>query len=206
MKRTLTLILAFTLTLVAPVAAHDPPTPTEIQYVLKSFGYTVAVDGRLGTVTRRAVIHYQRANGLLADGIVGPITWATMTAPRAVRLDPPANGLNGQPYAPTGLDNCQEMRFYRVQAGLPAQFDAIGWRESRCTNADNVRTWCCYGYWQNYITSHLSTQSAYRNGIINLCHVTGYTDINSDVPIDKQRQACVTAIVYNISGYTPWAL
>ncbi len=38
----------------------------------------VAIDGRFGPATRAAVIDLQNTFGLVADGIVGPLTWDTM--------------------------------------------------------------------------------------------------------------------------------
>lgn len=125
---------------------------------------------------------------------------ATATKP-AVRISPPALLF---------ANDCAEMDYYRTEAGLPEIFDKIGWRESNCRNEDGVRTWCCYGYWQNYIASHLDSQSAYRERIIADCGVTSYRDVNSDTPEDKKRQACVTFVVYSIerelgrSGLGPW--
>ncbi len=52
---------------------------TDIQNVLKQQGfYTGAVDGIYGTATRNAVINFQKANGLAADGIVGKNTLDAM--------------------------------------------------------------------------------------------------------------------------------
>lgn len=182
----------------------------QVQYVLRSHGYVLEVDGIYGLATAKAVTHWQRANGLLPDGVVGPITWdrlvgpALATAP-AVRVTPPAGkGLGGLSFAPAGTGGCDEMRFYRQQAGLPSTFDALGWRESNCRN--DVRTFCCYGYWQNYISSHLSERSSYRSPILIRCEVNEVSDIFGNAPLQKQKQACVTAVVYWISGYSPWAL
>lgn len=53
-----------------------------IQTRLKNWGYyTGAVDGIYGTATRNAVIKFQKANGLTADGIAGPKTLAKIGLP-----------------------------------------------------------------------------------------------------------------------------
>ncbi len=52
---------------------------SEIQSKLKEWGYYGgAVDGIFGTATRNAVVAFQKANGLTADGIVGSKTLAAM--------------------------------------------------------------------------------------------------------------------------------
>lgn len=50
-----------------------------VQSVLKRIGYNPgSVDGVFGAQTQRAVIEFQRANGLVPDGIVGPATFAAL--------------------------------------------------------------------------------------------------------------------------------
>ena len=52
---------------------------SEIQSRLKEWGYYGgAVDGIFGTATKNAVIKFQKANGLIPDGIVGSKTLAAM--------------------------------------------------------------------------------------------------------------------------------
>ena len=53
-------------------------TATTIQYLLRHHGADVVVDGDFGDKTEQAVRAFQRANGLAADGMVGPRTWAAL--------------------------------------------------------------------------------------------------------------------------------
>ena len=51
----------------------------EIQTKLKRWGYyNGEIDGIFGTQTKNAVISFQKKNGLVADGIVGPLTWKAL--------------------------------------------------------------------------------------------------------------------------------
>ncbi|NEN97202.1 MAG: peptidoglycan-binding protein, partial [Moorea sp. SIO3I7] len=51
----------------------------ELQQLLQTQGfYSGATDGDFGSRTKSAVIAYQKAKGLYADGIVGSITWSTL--------------------------------------------------------------------------------------------------------------------------------
>ena len=49
-----------------------------LQYILTQNGYNIVVDGSFGPNTLNAVTAFQTANGLTADGIVGPRTWQTL--------------------------------------------------------------------------------------------------------------------------------
>lgn len=132
---------------------------------------------------------------------------------QAVRLAPPAivqtgpppvpTGLYGQPFAPEGLDDCAEMTFYRKQAGLPATFDRIGWRESRCQNSDTVKTFCCHGYWQMWTTLHMKDHRL--NPKMAACSVASHHDLNSDDPLEKQKQACAAKALYDTVGDSAWS-
>jgi hypothetical protein len=53
----------------------DPEVVTELQQALSSAGYDPGpADGKFGQRTEAAVIAFQQANGLSADGVVGPET------------------------------------------------------------------------------------------------------------------------------------
>lgn len=129
----------------------------------------------------------------------------------AVRLDPPASVEVPMPdpvpaqtvqYAPPGLSNCDEMHWYRVDAGLPARFDSLGWRESNCRNEEGVHTFCCWGYWQLYTSLHLKDNRLAPK--MHACGVYSRFDLDSDTPGDKKRQACAAKALYDQEGYAPW--
>lgn len=49
----------------------------DVSYLQKRLGVRPS-DGIFGPITRRAVINFQKSKGLVADGIVGPKTWAAI--------------------------------------------------------------------------------------------------------------------------------
>ena len=54
---------------------------TYLQQLLEQAGYSPgAIDGVFGSTTEDAVRAYQEAAGLTADGVVGELTWASLTA------------------------------------------------------------------------------------------------------------------------------
>lgn len=56
----------------------EGPEVYAIQWLLRAHGYNLTVDGQFGPETRSRVIAFQGAEGLAADGIVGPDTWAAL--------------------------------------------------------------------------------------------------------------------------------
>lgn len=51
----------------------------DIQRALKNAGfYAGTIDGKIGPKTKKAVMEFQKANGLKVDGKVGPKTWADL--------------------------------------------------------------------------------------------------------------------------------
>jgi peptidoglycan hydrolase-like protein with peptidoglycan-binding domain len=49
-----------------------------IQYLLRAHRFYVPVTGYYGRLTANAVVRFQRSRGLLADAIVGPVTWSRL--------------------------------------------------------------------------------------------------------------------------------
>lgn len=63
-----------------PPAGPYKPTTMEIQTALKNAGfYQGVLDGKKGKMTESAIKEFQRANGLDADGKVGPKTWVVLS-------------------------------------------------------------------------------------------------------------------------------
>ncbi len=63
------------------LAPDEATKNRQIQTALKNAGYDPGpIDGKIGAKTRKAVKDFQAANGLKADGKVGPKTWAKLNA------------------------------------------------------------------------------------------------------------------------------
>ncbi len=54
------------------------PNVKAVQYLLRQRGYSLEADGDFGPITESKVISFQQANGLVADGVVGPNTWGKL--------------------------------------------------------------------------------------------------------------------------------
>ncbi|MFD6668990.1 MULTISPECIES: peptidoglycan DD-metalloendopeptidase family protein [Streptomyces] len=59
---------------------------TEVKYLQRglnaTLGRSLAVDGKLGSASKAAVVAYQKSRGLAADGVVGPSTWSALKSGR----------------------------------------------------------------------------------------------------------------------------
>ncbi|SDS18686.1 peptidoglycan recognition protein family protein [Agrococcus carbonis] len=62
---------------------------TAAQRLLRHSGRSITIDGSFGPATESVVIAFQRAKGIVADGVIGPQTWES---PLAVTLQQGASG------------------------------------------------------------------------------------------------------------------
>ena len=138
----------------------------------------------------------------LAGPVDGSNLEVAVRGDQVILTEAEPTGLWGQPFAPEGLDNCDEMMFYAAQFGLPERFRGIGWRESNCRNEDVVKTFCCHGYWQMYTSLHLRDHRLAPK--MHACEVFSHHDLNSDDPREKQRQACAAKALYDVVGSDAW--
>lgn len=87
----------------------------EVQRRLKQWGYyTGSVDGIFGAGTKKAVIAFQKKNGLTADGVVGKATYA------ALGMNDSYNALNGTKPS-TGASNYSSSDLYLMAKAIHAE-------------------------------------------------------------------------------------
>ena len=114
----------------------------EIQGQLASLGYDVVADGDFGPATAEAVKAFQSANGLSADGLVGPSTYSALLGKSMPEVSRGSNYISrrvvqdsmryiGVPYvfggtSPSGFDCSGYVRYVFANAGiyLPRTADA----------------------------------------------------------------------------------
>lgn len=106
------------------------PAVVELQTLLTKAGFSPgAADGDFGAKTKSAVMSFQRARGLTADGIVGPVTWAALRAPAPV----PVSGLREKIVAEAqwGLSNAAGIHYQQLRP-----MDGVNQRHKLPLNTD----------------------------------------------------------------------
>ncbi|NJK52146.1 MAG: peptidoglycan-binding protein [Leptolyngbyaceae cyanobacterium SU_3_3] len=107
--------------------------------MLKAKGFDVGtIDGSYGARTKAAVIAYQQSKKLLADGIVGSSTWASLLStgqptptPTPIPVITPAPTPSPTPIVPS-ISLINVCKSYR---SLPHQDQALSWLQSQVPKA-----------------------------------------------------------------------
>ncbi|QHC58069.1 peptidoglycan-binding protein [Rathayibacter sp. VKM Ac-2760] len=103
---------------------------TTAQYLLRSSGQSLAVDGAFGVGTQSAVTSFQSGAGLAADGVIGAATWGALTvtvqsgasgdAVSAVQTQLNANGASVAVDGAFGAATTAAVQSFQGGAGLTA--------------------------------------------------------------------------------------
>lgn len=108
------------------------PAVIELQNKLAAAGFSPGtIDGDFGARTKAAVIAFQRARGLVADGIVGSLTWAALDEPAPEPV--PVSGLREKIVAEAmwGVTNTASIHYAQVRP-----MDGINQRRKLPLNTD----------------------------------------------------------------------
>lgn len=86
--------------------------------------------------TRSAVIRFQRRNGLVADGVVGPSTWAKLAPEYPWTMDAWQTSIE-LPITATPAQRIETfVRFQERQIGTPYTWGGAGWRKAQVAGFD----------------------------------------------------------------------
>lgn len=174
----------------APATIRHVDIDTTLQALdrLHSFGYTIDTAARAD----RAIRHWQRANGLTVDGIIGPETLASLRlgSPGATATVPAVRNTTPPP-APAAATSPEQIIRDIWPDDLEDRAVQIAYRESRLQPA--ARNACCYGLFQINYRAH----RAWLPGI----GVTSPADL-----LDPATNAAAALALYQAAGWGPWSL
>lgn len=161
----------------------------QIQQILASAGYTVAVDGLYGPQTERAVRHWQRANRLAVDGIAGSQTLRSLISWGEDRVAARI-ATRERSRLPRGSLAPEAIIRSIWPPDLADRAVAIAYRESRFV--PSARNSCCYGLFQINWEAH--------RGWLASIGITAPAQL-----LDPTTNATAALALFRLDGWTPWA-
>lgn len=166
-------------------SAVGEPMTRAVQLVLSSFGYTITVDGDYGPQTTRVVTSWQHSNGLLEDGVAGPVTQASLGLSPARRAAAPI---------PQPTRSVEQLIRDIWPDDSEARALQIAWRESGYQPGVTSPTGCCHGIFQIHWPAHRGWLADY-----------GVTSVEQ--LFDAETNIRMALVLFQASGgWGPWAL
>ena len=172
---------------------------TQVQYVLRSFGYSVKIDGDYGAQTERAVKHFQKVNGLTVDGVVGSQTLdalgLTLGSPVAsVTRAQPAT--QGTPRARTPVPVADPTPTPTGQDGWHDLAISVGWTD------DQWPTLSCIINRESRGRPGVKNPNSSATGLLQIL-ASGFPGVNL---YDPTTNLTVGLQMFNSRGWQPWTL
>lgn len=180
----------------APARVSEEVT-TVVQSCLQRFGYSIAVDGIYGPQTTKAVLHWQKVNGLVEDGIAGPQTLgAIRNAGCGVFVAPVASGGKSNVTKSEGSSATSGKTFNGGGAGADQWHDLaiqVGWTEAQWPTVRCI----------------ISRESNGRPEVSNSAGATGLMQIlqryHPGVNLFDPATNLATGLkLYQLRGWQPW--
>jgi metacaspase-1 len=130
-----------------------------LQQALQELGYLdAAIDGRFGAQTRRAVIAFQRARRLVADGIAGPATL------QAIGLDEPVAPSDDSAYVPPAEGGAGLSLHIGVNSVDPQEYG--GWSGALAGCEHDAGTMMQIARAEGFTTRQLLTEDATSENVL----------------------------------------
>lgn len=173
-------------------------TVLQVQYVLRSRGYTLHVDEIFGSETQRVVLQFQKDNHLWVDGIVGPQTLKALGllggAPLTLPVPPPVK----PPKVVTVPGNCATYAPLLIKYSLDvATFTHIMGREAGCIPTSynyNAKTLD-----DSYGLTQINTWGANWGELQRRCHLSSKSQL-----FDPETNISCAAQLKRAYGMSPW--
>ena len=168
-----------------------------VQYRLTSWGYHTGVDGKFGPRTQRAVIHWQRINGLTADGVVGKATLRSMgLSAKDLVASPQSIAPSTRPKARSPKPKAPRVPTFAGPSGADQWHDlalSVGW-----TQAQWPMLRCIINRESHGIPTAGQTHNA--KGLLQILQ-TGWPGVDLYVPSTNLRAGLS---MFRVRGWQPW--
>jgi uncharacterized protein (TIGR02594 family) len=147
----------------------------------------LTVDGIFGPMTERAVLRFQKANGVMVDGIVGQQTWEKLTGTPGSPAPAPAPGLPDNDDTPRwmAIAQAEMQRGVHELAGSNHNSRIVEYHQTTTLRAtDDETSWC--SSFVNWCMRQAGQQGT------NLANARSWLDWGQ--ALDEPRKGCVVVL------------